>query len=92
MLSGSRSPLSSSTPGTVIHYTVDGSDASVYSTVYTAPLVLTQGKIVRAIAVVGNTSSYQASASFFVLARGPWEPRYMPPGGTYADRVAADPH
>ena len=80
---GQHITLSSSTPGTVIHYTVDGSDASVNSTVYTAPLVLTEGEIVRAIAVVGNVSSYLASASFFVLPR-PVEPRYTPPGGTYA--------
>ena len=35
---------------------------------YTAPLVLTTGQIVRGIAVVGNTSSYQASASFAVTS------------------------
>jgi hypothetical protein len=82
---GQKITLSSSTPGAVIHYAIGGSQASVSSTVYTHPLVLTKGEIVRAIAVVGNISSYEASARFKVIssAARPQEPRYTPPGGTY---------
>jgi GH35 family endo-1,4-beta-xylanase len=84
-LAGQKITLSSTTPGAVIHYTVDGSQASVTSSVYQAPLVLSKGQIVRAIAVVKNVSSYEASASFNVMssAARPQTPSYIPPGGAY---------
>jgi GH35 family endo-1,4-beta-xylanase len=65
---GQKITLSSSTPGVVIHYTVDGSQASLNSPVYNAPRVLTKGEIVRAIAVSGTVSSYEASATFNVTS------------------------
>jgi hypothetical protein len=65
---GQEITLSSSTPGTVIHYTVDRSQVSLNSPVYRAPLVLTTGGVVRAIAVAGNVSSYEASAVYAVTS------------------------
>ncbi len=79
---GQKITLSSTTPDTVIRYTVDGSQVSANSTEYTAPLVLTKGEIIRAIAIAGSVSSYEASATFAVAPR-PVEPRYTPPEGTY---------
>jgi Chitobiase/beta-hexosaminidase C-terminal domain/Glycosyl hydrolases family 39 len=84
-LIGQQITLSSSTPGAIIHYTIDGSQASVNSAAYKSPLVLTKGEIIRAIAAVGNVSSFEASAAFAVTSSAsiPEEPRYSPPGGTY---------
>jgi GH35 family endo-1,4-beta-xylanase len=65
---GQKITLSSGSPGAVIHYTVDGSQPSVNSSVYRAPLVLTNQQIVRAIAVAGEFASYIASATFNVTS------------------------
>lgn len=84
-MAGQKVTLSSSTPGAVIHYAVGVGQASISSPVYTAPLVLTKSATVRAISVLRNVSSYEASATFNVIssAARPEGPRYSPPGGTY---------
>ena len=84
-MAGQKVTLSSSTPGAVIHYVVGGGQASISSPVYTAPLVLTKSTIVRAISVLKNVNSYEASATFNVMSSParPERPRYSPPGGTY---------
>jgi len=50
--------------GCTIHYTLDGTDPTTASTVYTEPLTLTETTTVKAIAAKGETLSGVASATF----------------------------
>lgn len=57
--------ISSSTPGAVIHYTLDGSTPDANSTVYTAPFVVSTTTTVRAITIApGYTPSLVTSVTY----------------------------
>jgi hypothetical protein len=52
-------------PGVQIHYTIDGTAASPGSSLYTAPLLLTNSTVIRAIASSTNLRSSGEVISFF---------------------------
>lgn len=56
--------LTDSLPGSVIHYTTDGSSASASSAVYSAPLTLSTSETVQAVAVAEGISSAASSADY----------------------------
>ncbi|MGB7731403.1 MAG: glycosyl hydrolase [Candidatus Acidiferrum sp.] len=63
--SGQIISLSRITPGEVIHYTLNGGQASASSPVYIGPLVLgSEQMIVRAVAVLGSATSNEVTATF----------------------------
>ncbi len=53
--------------GTVIHYTLDGSEPNAESPVYTEPLKLKQNTVVRAAACQGDRWSRAVDAEFFLI-------------------------
>ena len=60
--------LSTSLPGAVIRYTLDQSDPTEASPIYTGPITISKSERVRAAVFVnGQTTSLVASESFFVL-------------------------
>ena len=67
--------ITCATPGAAIRYTLDGSEPTAGSTVYTAPLQLTQTATVKARAfVAGMADSAVASATYTRLATlAAWE-------------------
>jgi len=56
--------LSSSTPGTAIYYTVDGSKPTTSSQPYLAPFLVASNLTVNAVAVAGGSSSDVSSHTF----------------------------
>ena len=56
--------LSSSTPGTTIHYTVDGSTPTTSSQTYLAPFLVASNLTVKAVAVAMGNSSDVSSRTF----------------------------
>lgn len=53
--------------GTVIHYTLDGTEPGADSPVYVAPIVLTQGTTIRAVACQGDCWSRAVDAEFYLI-------------------------
>lgn len=68
IISGGSVTLSSPTKGAAVYYTLDGSEPTVSSTLYTVPVTITKDTVIKAIASIpGQTSkvftfSYTASA------------------------------
>lgn len=64
---GTKVTLTTATAGAVIHYTTDGSTATVLSPVYTAPIVVNKDVVINAIATkTGMKTSAPASFSYTV--------------------------
>ncbi len=61
--------ITSPTTGGVLYYTLDGTAPTVFSTPYTAPLILTTSKTVEAVAVATN-DAYSAVASSIIKVIG----------------------
>ncbi|QHN08000.1 chitobiase/beta-hexosaminidase C-terminal domain-containing protein [Methanothermobacter sp. THM-2] len=53
--------------GSVIYYTINGSNPTVNSTRYTAPILLTKSATIKFIAVVNGASSAVSSAAYTVM-------------------------
>lgn len=87
-----RVTLASETPGAVIYFTVDGSEPSLGSPVFTAPLPLQATTTVKAIAVAeGLASSPVVSSTFVITVPGPpAPPRFEPGPGTFGNDVNLD--
>ena len=84
---GTKVSLSSSTPGVQIYYTLDKSEPTENSTLYTAPIEITENITITAIAVLGENKSEIAAASFttkFEVA----DPVFSLPEGTYGQGSA----
>ncbi|MDE7443135.1 MAG: chitobiase/beta-hexosaminidase C-terminal domain-containing protein, partial [Muribaculaceae bacterium] len=63
--------LTCSTPGATIHYTLDGSEPTTDSPVYSAPFKLKSDAVVRAIAVkTGLAASFPIYEQYFVIPSG----------------------
>ena len=58
--------LTDATNGAVIYYTLDGSTPTTASTQYTGPFAISQTTTVKTMAVVGNTASTVASATYTI--------------------------
>lgn len=74
-----------SVPGAVIHYTIDGTEATYESPVYNgAPFTFTAGyRVLRAVATASGISSPEVYASYSVVEQTP-TPTINPAPGTYA--------
>lgn len=59
--------MTTTTPGAAIYYTLDGSNPTIASTLYTAPVVLTKQTYVKAIAVVPGSPSSVTTAVLFAI-------------------------
>jgi hypothetical protein len=63
--SGSTVAISTTTPGATIYYTTDGSDPTLSTTQYTAPITITAAMTIKAIAMAsGFVNSAVASADY----------------------------
>lgn len=64
--------ISDSMPGAVIHYTLDGSEATASSPVYTSALTFTAGyRVLRAVAIFSGVPSVNTYGSYTVVAQTP---------------------
>lgn len=59
--------LTDSTAGASIYYTLDGSIPTAASTRYSAPIAVTWGNTINAIAVLGGASSATASGAYAIF-------------------------
>ena len=59
--------ISTNTEGADIYYTLDGSDATPNSTLYTGAITITETSTLKAIAVKGENVSHQTSATFTIV-------------------------
>ena len=59
--------LACSTNGAAIYYTLDGTDPTNNSNLYTTPIAISETKTIKAIAIVGNESSSIASATYTIF-------------------------
>jgi hypothetical protein len=64
--------ITSPTTNSVIYYTLDGSAPSVFSTLYTAPIVLSNTKTVKATAVAASDADSTPASSLFTIIGSPY--------------------
>jgi hypothetical protein len=78
--------LNCATEGATIHFTVDGSEPSSTSAVYSSPIVVSSTTTVKAKAFkTGMTDSDTASATYTInIPSKVATPTFSPPGGTYS--------
>lgn len=75
--------IASTTPGTSVYYTTDGTDPTTGSTLFKDSLHVTSGMTIKAIATGGGVSgSPVASATYVIGTAG--TPTFTPAAGTYA--------
>lgn len=67
IVKGSTVTLSSPTAGAEIYYSVDGTEPTQTSTLYTGPITLDEDTVVKAIAVSGGNTSHVYSFTYTVL-------------------------
>jgi hypothetical protein len=78
--------LADTTPGAVMHYTMDGSTPTTASATYAASITVSSTTTVKAIAVAsGYTTSAVSSATYTISAVAPTAaaPTFSPASGTY---------
>jgi|GEM_PF-1250427 len=75
--------LGCTTSGATIYYTLDGSQPTTASSVYSAPISVTTSETIKALAVAaGSTNSLVASAAY-ALESPAAAPTFSPTGGSY---------
>jgi len=75
--------ITSSTPNSAIYYTMDGSLPTTAATLYSAPIMISTGTTVRAMASAeGYLQSTVSAATFTFLTQTP-APAFTPAAGTY---------
>ena len=84
--------LSGSTPGTAVHYTLDGTAPTASSALYTSPIKVSTSKTITAIAVAAGYSNSNAARAAYAIkqvsARGP----VVPTDAINATELQAYPH
>ena len=77
--------LTSTTPGAVIYYTLDGSTPSSSSTVYSTPIGVAASETIKAIAVATNYSASSVSSAVYAITIPgvTASPTFSPTGSTY---------
>ncbi len=78
---GQSVTLSTTTTGANIFYTTNGSIPTSSSTLYSAPISVSNNTTIKAIAVAGLSTSSISSAAYAFQA---FPPTFTPPGGNYA--------
>jgi hypothetical protein len=63
--------ITDATPSSVLYYTTDGTAPTVFSTLYTAPIVLEYTHTVNAVAVSGRDADSKIATSLFTLIGSP---------------------
>jgi hypothetical protein len=77
--------ITSSIPGAIIHYTLDDSDPTTNSAIYTVPLEIHRSTVVRAVASLGGHSSRSSFSEIEIAQlREPDAPAQTAPGLAYA--------
>jgi alpha-tubulin suppressor-like RCC1 family protein len=78
--------LSTPVPGTTITYTLDGTEPTESSTVYSAPIVVGQTLTLKArVYKPGWTASDSGYASYWITEGTVAAPQFTPPAGTYGE-------
>ncbi|HWG19258.1 MAG TPA: chitobiase/beta-hexosaminidase C-terminal domain-containing protein [Terracidiphilus sp.] len=75
--------ISSTTPGAVIYYTLDGSNPTTGSATYSAALTIGQTTTVKAITVALGYANSMASATYTINLPAAAAPVFSPPAGAY---------
>jgi Chitobiase/beta-hexosaminidase C-terminal domain/Beta-propeller repeat/NHL repeat len=82
--------IADTTPGAVIHYTIDGSTPTASSTQYIAPISIGVTQTLQAIAIApGYASSAVASALYTINLLAAATPTFSPAAGTYTSAQSA---
>jgi hypothetical protein len=80
--------ITDSTPGSVIHYTTDGTTPTAGSTVYTGPITVWSTtpatKIIQAMATTSGYAASTVTSATYVLMPLVATPTFTPAAGTYA--------
>ena len=80
--------ISTSTPSTVIRYTVDGSEPTSVSPIYAAPITVAATTTVKAVASRGGwVDSDSGSASLWITHGTVATPTFTPVGGAFASAL-----
>lgn len=82
---GQQITIADSTTDAVIHYTIDGSEPTVNSPIFTNPLSLTASETIHAAAFTDETPSASSTASYSLTALP--NPAISPAPGTYNSTV-----
>ncbi len=77
--------IASATTGATIYYTLDGSDPTVESTLYSAPIELTSNTTLKAIAAKAGSVSEIATAVYTITITTVATPTFEPEDGSYFD-------
>ena len=76
--------ITESVPGAAIYYTVDGTNPSASSNIYTAPIPIKANTTIKAFATAANyTSSSVVSISYAIAADQAVTPTFTPAAGAY---------
>ncbi len=80
--------LSVTTPGAVIRYTLDGSAPTAASTLYSAPITLTESKTIKAVAFKDSLQSFPAAFTYTIAPVGA-PASSLAPGTYYSQKMVA---
>ena len=81
--------ITSPTDGVAVRYTLDGTEPNSQSSLYVQPFTISElgTTEVKAVAVLGNTASQIATASFTIISGILSTPTFSPEAGEYAETV-----
>ena len=83
VVAGAKVTISTTTEDATIHYTIDGTEPTTSSSVYSEPITITETTTIKAIAVKeGMTNSTVATATY-TIALPVATPTFTPAAGTY---------
>lgn len=77
--------LSDSTSGASIYYTTDGSIPTTSSTAYSAPITVSTGQTLKAMAVASGYSNSSVALANYIVESALPAPTFSPAGGTYTN-------
>ena len=76
--------ITTATAGATIHYTLDGTNPTTASAVYSGPITVTSATTIRAMAVKAGYTDSAVSVATYVVTVAATAPTIAPPEGTYA--------
>jgi hypothetical protein len=69
------------------YYTLDGTEPTTRSTLYTAPISISTNQIIRAIALVTGLATSATTTAAYIITLPASAPVYMPTAGTYTTTI-----